>query len=101
MPFPRLLMRCQLCAVQTSTLLHHFLEVLCYLAEEVVACVASVDAVIAVRVRELSEILVSLHEGFGILCRIAEVDVIIGHAMNEEQLTAKLRGTTDGANIVA
>ena len=101
MLFPRLLMRSQLCAVQTSTLVQHLLEVLRNLTEEMVACVASVDAVIAVRVREFSEVLVCLHEGFGIFCRITEVDVIIGHAMNKEQLAAKLRGTTDGANIIA
>ena len=81
--------------------MQHFLEVLCYLAEEVVARVASVDAVIAVCVGQFAEVFICLNEGFGVLCRIAEMDIIVGHAVNEEQLAAKLRCTADGANIVA
>ena len=59
-------------------LLHAFLKVIYQLAEEVVAGVATVDGVVAVGVGELAEVLVGMHEGFGVLCHIAVVHVVVG-----------------------
>ena len=74
---------------------------LCYLAEEVVAGISAVDAVVAVGVGELAEVLVGLNECLGILRRIAEVDVVVRKAVDEKQLAAELVGTADGTDVVA
>ncbi len=66
-----------------------------------VAGVAAVDAVVAVGIGQLAEVLVSLHEGFGVFLRIAEMHVVVGKAVNEQQLAAELCGTADGTDIVA
>ena len=48
-----------------------------------VTCVAAIDAVIAVGVGQLAEVFVGLHECFGVLCHIAEVNIVVGKAMYE------------------
>ena len=59
-------------------LFYAFLKVIYQLAEEVVAGVATVDGVVAVGVGELAEVLVGMHEGFGVLSHIAVVHVVVG-----------------------
>ena len=81
-------------------LLQIILEVLGYLAEEVVAGVAAVDAVIAVRINQFAEVFIGLHKGFGVFGSVAEVDVVVGKAVNEKQFATQLRGTTDGTDII-
>ena len=68
------------------------------LAEEVVAGVAAIDGVVAVGVGELAEVLVGMDEGFGVLCHVAEVHVVVGKAVDDEQASAKVLGTGDGAH---
>ena len=58
-----------------------------------VAGVATVDGVVAVGVGELAEVLVGVHEGFGVLCHIAVVDVVVGRTMDDEQASAQVLGT--------
>lgn len=74
-------------------LLHALLEMIHQLAEEVVAGVATVDGVVAVGVGELAEVLVGMHEGFGVFCHIAVVDVVVGRTMDDEQASAQVLGT--------
>ena len=81
-------------------LLHALLEVVYQLAEEVVAGVAAIDGVVAVGVGELAEVLVGMDEGFGVLCHVAEVHVVVGKAVDDKQASAKVLGAGDGAAIV-
>ena len=61
-----------------------------------VAGVAAIDGVVAVGVGELAEVLVGMDEGFGVLCHVAEVHVVVGKAVDDEQASAKVLGTGDG-----
>ena len=83
-----------------SALIEHLLEVFRNLAEEMIARVASVNAVIAVCVCQLAEVFIRLNEGFRIFRCISEMHIVVCHTMNEEQFAAKHRGATDGTNVV-
>ena len=48
--------------------------------------IATVNTVVAVGVGQLTEILIGLHQCLGIFRRIAEVHVIIGQTMTDEQI---------------
>ena len=52
--------------------------------EEVVASVAAHDEMIAVRVNLHLKLLACLHVGFAHLSAIAEVDIVVGSAVNEK-----------------
>ena len=60
-------------------------EPLCNLAEEVLAGVAAIDAVVAVGVDVLLEVLVSLDESLGVLEGVLRVYVVVGQSVTEEQ----------------
>ena len=66
-----------------------------------VAGVAAVDIVIAVRVDLHFKLLVGLHEGFAHFVGIAHVYVVIGCAVDEQEVAVKLGGAADGAAVVA
>ena len=66
--------------------LHLFLKPLCYLSEKVVACVASVDAMIAVGIGLHLKVLVGLNQRFGIFCCVTEMDIIVGKAVTNKQI---------------
>ena len=66
-----------------------------------VAGVATVDGVVAVGVGELAEVLVGVHEGFGVFCHIAVVYVVVGRTMDDEQTAAQVLGTRDRTAIIA
>ena len=70
-------------------------------AVEVETRVGAVDAVVAVGIDELHEGLVGLYEGLGELGGVAEVDVVVGRAMADEEVTVELRSTGDGVAVVA
>ena len=53
-------------------------------AEEVEAGLSAVDEVVAVRVDLLAEEFAVLHVGFAHLSAIAEVDIVVGSAVNEK-----------------
>ena len=76
-----------------SYYLHFSLEPLCNLTEEMVSGVSSIDAMVAIGVGELAEVLVGLDEGFGIFCRVAEMHIVVGQSMTDEQTARKLSGT--------
>ena len=56
---------------------------------------------VAVGVGELAEVFVGMHEGFGVLCHIAVVHVVVGRTVDDEQAAAQVLGTGDGAAIIA
>ena len=62
--------------------------------------ITAVDGVVAVGVNLHVELLAGLHEGFGVLGGIAEVDVVVGHAVDEQQTPLQLRGAQQGRCLV-
>ena len=67
-----------------------------HLGEDVVTGVATIDAMVAVGVVVHVELLVGLHEGLGVLDTVADVYIVVGHAMHEEQTAVEVVGTADG-----
>ena len=57
------------------------------LAEQVVARVATIDAVVAVGIHLLLEVLVGLYQCLAVVGSIAEVHIIISNTMTNHQLT--------------
>ena len=55
--------------------------------------VAAIDAVVAVRIYQLTEIFVGLNQSLGILCRVAEVYVVVGHTVTKQQGSVQLTAT--------
>ena len=66
-----------------------------------VAGVAAIDGVVAVGVGELAEVLVGMNEGFGVLCHIAVVHIVVGRTVDDEQASAQVLGTRDRTAIIA
>ena len=56
-------------------------------SEQMLGGVSATDAMIAVRVDVHVKLFVGLHKGFAILAGIAEVNIVIGSTMNQEQFT--------------
>ena len=56
---------------------------------------------VAVGVGELAEVLVGMNEGFGVLCHIAVVHIVVGRTVDDEQAAAEVLGTGDGAAVIA
>ena len=67
-----------------------------HLGEDVVACVATIDAVVAVGVVVHVELLVGLYQCLRILHAIAHVYVVVGHTMHKEQVSIKICSSADG-----
>ena len=55
------------------------------LSEQVVACVATIDAVVAVGVNQFPEVLVGLHECLAVLKGVLRVHVVVGQTMAYEE----------------
>ena len=66
------------------SILQFFLKEVQALAEEVVTGVAAKDAVIAVGIDQLTEVLVGLHQRLDILSRVAIVYVVVGQSVTEQ-----------------
>ena len=76
-------------ALIVAPLLKVFLEEFCYVVEQVETCVASViDAVVAVGVYGYLELLAGLCQCVCVAYHIAEVYVIVGCAVDEQQVAA-------------
>lgn len=58
-----------------------------------VACVASVDAVVAVGIVDFAEVLVSLYKSLRVLVCVLRMYVVIGCAVADEQRTVQLSRT--------
>lgn len=58
-----------------------------------VACVASVDAVVAVGVVDFAEVLVSLYESLRVLVCVLRMHIVVGSAVAYEQRTVQLGRT--------
>ncbi len=56
-----------------------------------IARVASVDAMVAVGVYILLEVLVGLYESLGVFGRIAEVHIVVGHTVAYQPLRSLAR----------
>ena len=69
-------------------LLHFSVEEVDGLTEQMVAGVSAVDAVVAVGVDVHLEVLVGLHQSLGIFSRVAEMHVVVGQSVTDEQLAA-------------
>ena len=65
-----------------------------------IARVAAIDAVVAVRIDQLSEVLVGLHQRLHILRRVLVVHVIVGQSVTDEQRAAQLLGPCYGVHLV-
>ena len=48
---------------------------------EVVAGVSAIDAVVAIGIDQLVEVLALLHQRLGVFCGIAEMDIVVGHSV--------------------
>lgn len=66
------------------------LEMLRHPCHQVVACLAAKDAVVAVRIYLLVELLAGLNERFGVFGKVAEVHVVVSHTVNEQQFATQL-----------
>lgn len=55
------------------------------LSEEMVASISAINAMITIGINIHVEILVSLHQRFGIFSRITEMNVIIGKSMTDKK----------------
>ena len=74
-------------------LLQVLLEPVGNLAQEMIASVASKDAVIAVGIPYFLEVLVCLYQSLGILVSILWMHIVICHAMTNQQGSMQLIGT--------
>ena len=67
-----------------------FYEVVSYTSEQMLGGITATDAVIAVRVDVHIKLLVGLYQGLAVFAGIAEVNIVIGSTMHQEQLTVEL-----------
>ena len=75
------------------SLLHLLNKEVCNLSEQVLAGVAAIDAVVAVGVDILLEVLVSLDESLGVLEGVLRVYVVVGQSVTEEQCAREVVDT--------
>ena len=54
------------------------------LAQEMVAGIATIYRMVAIRIEELTEILISLHESFRILEGVLWMNIIVSHTMTDK-----------------
>ena len=66
-----------------------------------VAGVAPIDAVVAVGVDIHAEILIGLHQCFGILKSVLRMHIVVGQSVTEQQSAVQFAGSGYGAVIVA
>ena len=64
-------------------------------SDEMVAGIATINAMISVGVNLHIELVTRLHEGFGKLSRVLEVHVIIRHTMNQQEVALDLLVTME------
>ena len=71
------------------------------LAEQVTARFTSIDAVVAVRVYQLFEVLVLLYQCLRVLRCVAEMHIVVSHAVTQQQIAAQLTCTRYRAVVIA
>ena len=64
------------------------------LAEQMVARVTTIDAVVAVGIYQLTEVFVGSYEGIDIGSRILKVHIVVGQPVTKQQGATELRGTS-------
>lgn len=95
------LMRVRGCAALLQLLQQMCIKVVGDACEEVQTRVATVDVVVAIGVDVHVELLVGLHQGFAVFVGIAHVHIVVGRAVDEQQVAAELRGTLQGVDVVS
>ena len=69
-----------------SLLLQILLKVLGNLTEKMHTCIATANVVVAVGIGELTEILVSLHQSFGIFGYITIMNIVVSSTLADKQM---------------
>ena len=77
------------------------LKVLCNLAEQMHSGIAAADAVVAIGIGQLAEILVGLNQRLSIFGNITVVHVIVSRTLADKQMAMQLAGPAYGAYIIA
>ena len=80
---------------------HLFNKEIHALSEQVVTGVATIDAVVAIGIYQLAEVLVSLHQCLGIFRSVTEMHVIVSTAVTEQESTLQLPYPTYRVLVVA
>ena len=65
-----------------------------------IAGIATIDTVVAVRINQLAKILIGLYQCIDVVGSIAEVDIVVGCSVTEHQGTMELRCTGNGTVVV-
>ena len=75
-------------------------EELQYLPVQVVARVATVDAVVTVGVNVHLEVFVGLHKRFSVLKYVLRMNIVVGKTVAQQQRAVQLAGTFHRVNVV-
>ena len=67
---------------------------------QMIACIATIYAVVTIGIRELVEILVGLYESLGIFRYMTEMHVVVSKAVADEQSSLKVLCTRDRRLII-
>ena len=78
-----------------------FFKELYALAEKMVTGVAAVDAVVAVGVHQLAEILALLYKFLGVFGSVAEMHIVVGKSVAQKQRAVKTGSPADWTVVVA
>lgn len=70
------------------------------LTEQVISRIPAKDTMVAVRIDQLPEILISLDQRLDILGRIAIMHIVVGQPVTEEQSPMQLGGSADRIHLV-
>ena len=66
-----------------------------------IAGIATIDTVVAVRINQLAKILIGLYQCIDVVGSIAEVDIVVSRSVTQQQSTMQLRCTGNGTVVVA
>ena len=66
-----------------------------YLAKQVVARVSAVDAMVAIAIETLREVLVGLNQRLGVIECVHGVNIIVGRSVTDQQVAMQLLHTLD------
>ena len=86
--------------VCVRSLLHLFYKEVSNLSEQVVASVATIDAVVAVGVDVHAEILVSLDQSLRVFISVLWMHVVVGKAMTDKEAAAETCRSLDRVGVV-
>ena len=78
-----------------------FLKEIGYLAQQVVACIAAIDAMVAVGVIQLFEVFVGLNKRFCILKGVLRMHIVVCQAVANEQGSMQIVGARHGVVVVS